>query len=106
MTNESFTLLSSAFLGGVLASMLEPFSLFGCVFAGSLLGKLWKSLPVAALWSFLVQYYIIRPRVEAHQLVYRLDMLAAGILASLLTTATVYYLANRRSPGTTKKEDA
>jgi hypothetical protein len=95
MATEGSTLLISAFLGGVLASMLEPFSLFGCVFAGSLLGKLWKSLAAAALWSCFVQLFIIRPRVEAGQAIYRLDMLAAGILASLLTTAIIYYLANR-----------
>jgi hypothetical protein len=95
MTTDCSIFLSGAFIAGVLASMLEPFSLFGCVFAGSLLGKLWKSLPAAGLWSFFVQYFIIKPRVETQQLVYRVDMLAAGILASLLTTAIIYYLANR-----------
>jgi hypothetical protein len=96
VTIEWSTLLSSAFLGGVLSFMLEPFSLFGCVFAGSLLGKLRASLLAAAMWSFFVQYFIIKPRVETQQLVYRPEMLVAGILASLFTTAIVYYLANRK----------
>lgn len=99
MAIETSAVLNTAFLGGVLAFMLEPFSLFGCVFAGSVLRKLRLSLLAALLWSFFVQYFIIRPKVEALRMTYRPDMLAAGLLASLLTTAIIYYLANRRLQG-------
>jgi len=90
-----YTMLIHSFLEAVLASMFEPFTLFGCVLAGSLLGKLRSSLLFATLWAFLVQYFIIMPRVEAQQWAYRPDMPAAGVLAALLATATVHYIANR-----------
>lgn len=85
----------AVFLGEVLASMLEPFTLCGCVLAGSLLGKFWQSLVAATLWGLVVQNWIIKPRVILQQWEYRPEMLYAALLAAWLTTALVFYLANR-----------
>ena len=88
---------AAAFLGAVLASTLEPFTLFGCVLAGSLLGRLWQSAGAATLWTLIVQKWIIKPRVEALQLEYGVEMLFAAILASWLATAIIYHIANSRA---------
>jgi hypothetical protein len=90
---------ASAFLLAVLASMLEPFTLAGCVVAGSLLDRLWKSLIASTAWALVVQHWIIMPRVQLQEWSYTPDMLLAAILAAWLTTAIVYALANSKPRG-------
>ena len=89
----------SEFATAILASVLEPFTLAGCVAAGSLLGRLWKAVGASTVWAFFVQYFIILPRVRAQGWTYAPEMLAAALLAACLATSIVYYLANRRMSG-------
>ena len=79
--------------------MLEPFTLVGCVLAGSLLGRLWMAVGASTLWAVFVQHFFILPRVQAQQWTYSPEMLAAAVLAAWLATAIVYTIANSKKRG-------
>lgn len=85
-----------AFAGSVLASMLEPFLLFGCVLAGALIRNVWLSLLAAGAWELLVQKLIILPRVEALQWTYTSEMFWGSLLAAWLATGIVQLIARSR----------
>ncbi len=85
-----------AFAGSVLASMVEPFLLTGCVLAGALIRNVWLSLLTASVWAVLVQKLIIQPRVEAMLWQYTSEMFWAGLLAAWLATGIVQLIARSR----------
>lgn len=84
------------FAGSVVASMLEPFLLTGCVLAGALIRNVWLSLLAAGAWALILQKFVILPRVEAMQWTYTTDMLWGSLLAAWLATGIVQIIA--RSP--------
>lgn len=85
-----------AFGGSVLATMLEPFLLTGCVLAGALIRNVRLSLLTACLWALLVQKFIILPRVEAIQQTYTPEMFWGNLLAACLATGMVQIIARSR----------
>ncbi len=85
-----------AFAASVLASMLEPFLLFGCVLAGALIRNVWLSLLTAGAWALLLQKFIILPRVEAMQWTYTSEMFWGSLLAAWLATGIVQIIARSR----------
>ncbi|NLI82075.1 MAG: hypothetical protein GX443_10380 [Deltaproteobacteria bacterium] len=85
-----------AFAGSVLASMLQPFVLFGCVLTGALIRNVWLSLLTAGAWALLVQKFIILPRVEAMQWTYTPEMFWGSLLVAWLPTGIVQLIARSR----------